>query len=319
MSTVKDLMKLGSSNIETTINNMADYIITDKPKEIIDIDGLFAGNLIAKDLPALAEFDLSAYPNALGNHHLGANVKLSTETLGLGKDNPGQYLVLTADLVVVNALVDFGGTYASTTGYYTPLNTNGWGGGFPNNHSASTHVPGVARPSEYVGKGGSSAASNGYTSGYYLTSPSSDVLNTAGGGGAFAKNEGNTIASAFVTGGSAIIIEANSIKGSGTLSVIGGAGTTYGGGGAYIAEAAGGGGTITIFTKSWSGTVSLDASGGSATSVNGEDGTIRLWKINNDGTLTLMANNENGTPGVTLTIGANSYVPVNGGDFTIAF
>lgn len=86
-------------------------------------------------------------------------------------------------------------------------------------------------------------------------------------------------------GGGLVVVIANDISGTGTIKAAGGGGSTSGsnfGGG-------GGGGVIWIAAKTYNGGITADVSGGAAGGTgasDGSSGTAKIFKINNDGTLT---------------------------------
>lgn len=312
-------VKKKSIKLDNSLKTMSSYIINDKVDNIEDIDGIFTNHISENAKPHTISFNLSDYPNSLGNTHLGSNVSLNSVDLGLLSGNDGKYMNLCANIVEVNANVSFDGDTATDGNIQTsgsPISINGWSGKCVN--ANTTPLLPYSSPSEYIGNGGASISSwavdgaGGYGSSQYTIS--ANMTGKAGGASANAyvyANSNSSGGNAWANGGSAVIIQADSIIGNGAISSNGGYSSKDLGGGRG-ASASAGGGTITIFTKSWSGTVGLSATGY-------EDGTIRLWKINNDGTLTLMANNENGTPGATITVNSVQHTPLNGGDFTIAF
>ncbi|HVJ66142.1 MAG TPA: tandem-95 repeat protein [Bdellovibrionota bacterium] len=107
-----------------------------------------------------------------------------------------------------------------------------------------------------------------------------------GGGGSYGQN---TVGGAGGGGGGMIVIIADSITGTGTVRARGGAGvlgtSNRDGGG-------GGGGVIWIATKAYTGGLTADVTGGAPggtgnNAAAGSAGTARIFKLNNDGTLTL--------------------------------
>ncbi len=101
----------------------------------------------------------------------------------------------------------------------------------------------------------------------------------------------------YARGGGAMIIFADEIK-NGILEAKG----------EIQSGASGGGGMILIYVKSWDATVSINVKGGT----NAEDGTYAIFKINNNGTATLMVCSENG-----LSVELDGETPVYGADASI--
>ena len=307
MSTIKDLLSINTgggvtdtSSLDSKLDILLNNNVPTKPREVVVTpdNSLFLEqkNELVNKTPVDTDFKDQTYDGVIYNR-LDGYARLVSPAF---YDNSvHRYINMVADIVDVNGTIDLSGKgnsgslLGSDTNDINGLNSARWGGtGFtPYYTMDSQHFT-----SPYMGRGGySTSVGASSMTGIHYGAPAV---------------YGTTSYAAIASGGSVIVIQASEIKGTGSLNVRGVRGYY---GTHYVYS---GGGTITLFCKKWSGTISLNVS---AFNSNAEDGSIRLWKINPDNTLTLMANNENGTPGVPLTINGISYTPVNGGDFSIAF
>jgi len=122
-----------------------------------------------------------------------------------------------------------------------------------------------------------------------------------GGGGIVGASKGGTNSSSGGYGGGLVLVIADNIWGQGYIRAMG-----YGGDGNSGSSQSGGGGIVIIITKTWSGTVGIDVSGG-ARPTPGDPGSYCILRANNDNSLTLMVHSENG-----VSADLNGQTPVFG-------